>query len=86
MGFFKAIANWFRGFFKEAAKTATGVVVEEMQEAALTIVREAENAPNVHSKYEYAFKELKKKYPNAKTAAINLAINLAVAIIDPAEK
>jgi len=83
VGFFKRLFGWIGSFFKEAAKTAVGVVAEEMKDVALQVVREAENAPNKSSKYEYAFRKMRDRYPDARTAGINLAIELAVAIVDP---
>ena len=77
MNFFKKILGWIGPFFKKAAKTAVGYMIEEMREAALAYVREAENAPAGTDKHKYAASRLWTMYPNAKTAAINAAIELA---------
>lgn len=82
--FFKKLFGWMSDFFERAAKTAIGVFVDKMKEEAIRVVRDAELAPGSMSgkeKYDYAFDKLKRRYPDAETAAINLAIELAVAII-----
>ena len=81
-----SFVNWLAGigdFFKKAARTALGLFVDKMHDAALAYVTAAENAPAGTDKHAYAFRKLRAEYPNTRTAAINLAIELAVAIIDP---
>lgn len=85
--FFSSVFTFFRPFAKEAAKTAIGVAVEEMRDAAKAFVRAADKAPLGTNKYEYARKRMKQHYPNAKDSAIDLAIQMALAVIkDEKEK
>ena len=81
MNFFKKILGWIGPFFKKAAKTTIGFMVEEMREAAILFVKAAENAPAGTDKHKYAAARLREKYPNSKTIAINLAIEMALALI-----
>lgn len=86
MNFFKKLLGWIGPFFKKAAKTTIGFMVEEMREAAILFVKAAENAPAGTDKHKYAAARLREKYPNAKTIAINLAIEMALALIFDGEE
>lgn len=77
-----AIFDWFKSFFREVAGTAIGVAAEEMSEAAITVVGALEEeGVSGKEKYDRAKSALKDRYPSAESAAINLAIETALAII-----
>lgn len=79
--FFKGVFSFLLPFAKEAAQTAVGVAAEEMRDAAKAFVKEAEQAPASVNKYDYARKKMKEQFPSAELAAINLAIEMAVAVL-----
>ena len=83
MSFFSKIFGFFSDFFSVVAKTLIGKSVEEISETALEIVEDLERFPTLsgEEKYRKARDFLKSEYPSAKSAAINLAIESAVAII-----
>lgn len=81
--FFKKMFGKVGPFLAQVAQTAIGMFAEAIKEEAMEAVRQAKNAPKGTNKYEYAFSILKDKFPDAKTAALNFAIEAAVAIVDP---
>jgi len=84
MGFFSRIFGFFSDFFQQVARTIIGQAVEEIKEAALEIVDEIESRhPNLsgEEKWKIAERKLSSRYPSFKSAAINLAIESAVALI-----
>ena len=83
MGFFSSIFDWFKGFFSVVAKTAIGIAAESIKDTALEIVENVETNSGKQGieKFNIAKETLTKKYPSMKEAAINLAIEAAVAII-----
>lgn len=84
MNWLKKILGLVGSFFKRAALTALGVAVNELEEVATEVVRTVEEArPDLSGKekYDIVFQKIKTQYPSIQTAVINLAIELAVAII-----
>ena len=83
MGFFSSFFGWFKSFFSVVAETAIGIAVESMKDTALAIVKNLEKKPDLKGseKFNTAKNVLAENYPSAKNAAINLAIESAVAIV-----
>jgi len=83
MGFFTKMYNWFKSFFSQVAQTLLGVAAESIKDTALEVVNDLEKRPNLSGKDKYKKAEsiLREKYPDIESAAINLAIEAAVAII-----
>lgn len=83
------MTNWFKnlfmaisGFFKMAAKTAIGIAAADIGQFAIEIVSELhEKDLSGPGKRALAKRAIRTKYPNIQTAAINLAIETAWAII-----
>lgn len=82
--------NWFRvmlarasKFFFMAAKTAIGIAANDISKVVLEIVKDLEqhNQLSGKDKKRMAINMVKKEYPNAESAVINLAIETAVAIV-----
>lgn len=80
---FSEIYSWFKSIFSYVAKTFIGEAAEELSDAAVSIVSELEKNPHLSGKEKFkrAEEALSGKYPSAESAAINLAIEVAVAIV-----
>jgi predicted RNA polymerase sigma factor len=83
MGFFSSFFGWFKSLFSLVAETAIGIAADSIKESAIAVVKNLENKPDLNGteKYNTAKDVLVKKYPSMQEAAINLAIEAAVAII-----
>ena len=83
MNWFKNIFGFVSKFFSRAAKTAIGVAAESISEMALEVVNGLESNGGLSgvAKKDLAIDLIKEKYPDIQTAAINLAIETALAII-----
>lgn len=82
--FLKNLWDTISPFFKTAAKTAIGKMADSIASSAQTYVLEIEALyPNIsgQEKFNIVKERLRMHYPAIKEAAINLAIELAVAII-----
>ncbi len=77
------IFNWFKSIFSKVAKTAIGIATDRISQTALTVVESMENHPEMTGKEKFnkAFNSLRYSYPNIETVAINLAIEIAVALV-----
>jgi len=82
--------NWFKRFFsnalsflQRAAKTVVGVAAEEIGETAISVVSLLEMNPELSGseKRDLAVDNIRRKYPDVQSVAINLAIESALAII-----
>ena len=84
--FFSSFFGWLKTLFKEAAKTAAGKVAESLRDIALAVCEEL-NYENLsgEEKRSVAFERIKQKAveegKEISTLGINLAIELAVAIL-----
>jgi predicted RNA polymerase sigma factor len=83
MGFFSSFFGWFKSLFSLVAETAIGIAADSIKESAIAVVKNLENKPDLNGteKYNTAKDVLVKKYPSMQEAAINLAIEAAVAIV-----
>jgi hypothetical protein len=83
MSIFGKLFGWFKDFFGLVAETFIGKAAEEIKDAALEVVEELSKNPDMSGseKWNKARNHLKEKYPSVESAAINLAIEAAVAII-----
>ncbi len=83
MGFFSTIFGWFKDFFGTVSKTVIGKAAESIGETAIVVVEGLEKRGDLsgEDKWEYARRELEHQYPSITSAAINLAIESAVAIV-----
>ena len=83
MGFWGALFGWTKSFFSYVAETVLGQAAESLSDAALDIVQNMESKQDLSGKEKFnqAKDVLAKKYPSIQTAAINLAIESAVAIV-----
>lgn len=70
-------------FFKTAAKTAIGIAAAEVGPLAMEVVKSLHDKSDMRGseKRGLAVATIRGKYPNIETAAINLAIETAWAII-----
>jgi len=71
-------------FFMSVAKSTIGQMVYEIHDTAEKVVENIEkengNLSN-HEKWEIAYSTIKKQFPHIRDAAINLAIEMAVALM-----
>ena len=83
MNFFKKIFGMFSQFFSRVAETAIGVAADSISVTALEVVGNLENSTGLSGseKKDRAVGIIKGRYPDIQTAAINLAIETAVAIV-----
>jgi hypothetical protein len=83
MRFFSSIFGWFKDFFGMVASTVIGEAAESISETAMAIVEGLETKEDLSGaeKWDYARKELESRYPSIESAAINLAIESALAIV-----
>lgn len=83
MGFFSSIFGWFKDFFSLVASTAVGMAAESISSAAIDVVKELDehHSLNGTEKWTRAKRVLSTKYPSVESAAINLAIESALAIV-----
>lgn len=82
MGFLNSVFGWLKGFFDLVASTVLGKAAESISKAAVEVVESLEGEDmNGKEKWEEAQRVLKEMYPSVEIAAINLAIESAVAIV-----
>lgn len=83
MNWFKRIFSKLSEFFMQAAQTAIGVAADSISSTAIEVVSklDANHSLSGAAKRDIAIGTIKEKYPNIQTAAINLAIESAVAIV-----
>lgn len=82
MGWFKNLFKTIGNFFKTVAITAIGQAAEQVQELAIEVVESLANQDIDSSlKRDMAVTMIKARVPNIATAAINLAIEMAWAIV-----
>jgi len=84
MDWLKNLFATIGSFFKRAAKTAIGVAARKLEKDATEIINRVEvDNPGISGKVKarMAYEMMRAKYPDVKTAAINLAIELAVALL-----
>ncbi len=83
MSFWGTLFGWTKSFFTYVAETIVGQAAESLSDAALDIVQNLESKHDLSGKEKFnqAKDVLAKKYPSVQTAAINLAIESAVAIV-----
>lgn len=81
----KGALGFIGSFFKRAARTAVGAAANSLEDMAVSVVREVQRKVPAEAgdlaKFDMAKQILKERYPNYKDAALNLAINLAVAVV-----
>ena len=84
-GWIKSALGFIGSFFKRAARTAIGAAANSLESTAVSVVREVQRKAPVNAgdlaKFDMVKQVLKKRYPNYKDAAINLAIEMAVAVV-----
>jgi len=83
MNFFKKMFGMFSRFFSRVAETAIGVAADSISATAIEIVGAIENSSDMSgvAKRNLAVDKIRERYPDIQTAAINLAIETAVAIV-----
>lgn len=83
MNWFKNLFTAISSFFKLAAKTAIGIAAADIGEFAMEIVGDLQARTDLKGsdKRTLAMNAIKSRYPDIQTAAINLAIETAWAII-----
>lgn len=82
--FFKKLIPCAKGFFARAAKTATGQAAGKLSVVAEEVFREAQSHPDLKSgsaKFKWAKGQILERFPSFQAEEINLAIELAVAVI-----
>lgn len=81
----KGFFGGFGGFFAQVAQTAVGAAVEELKDVAMDIVDQIQSdwGDDVSGarKFNMAEDYMQDHFPDAQSAAINLAIEMAVAIV-----
>lgn len=83
MNWFKSLFMKIGSFFKTVATTAIGIAANDIGPFVIEIVQEIHDTQNMDGsqKRDMAVGMIKTKYPDIQTAAINLAIETAWAII-----
>lgn len=86
MNFFSKVFSWFRGFFAEVAATSIGKMTESLREIALAVCDELTlSSLSSEEKRAEAYNRIWAKAiqegREISTTAINLAIEMAVAMV-----
>ena len=84
MNWLKKLFSTIGSFFKRAAKTVTGVAAQALEAEVMSAVNAVEmKHPDAAGgqKAALVFDQLRANHPDVKTAAINLAIELAVVLL-----
>jgi len=83
MSFLSGIWKWFKGFFVKVGKTAIGIAAESISDYATHVVKEVDKRSDMtgKEKFNYAKDKLHDKYPSIEDAAIDLAIQAALALV-----
>lgn len=83
MNWFKNLFTTISNFFKMASKTAIGIAAADIGEFAMEIVEDLHIRKDLkgYAKRTLAVNAIRSQYPDIQTAAINLAIETAWAII-----
>lgn len=85
--FFKRLIPRLGGLFARAARTIIGQAANRLEHIAEQLVREAQSHPDLKTgkdKFDWVKGQIKERFPSYKEAAINLAIELAVAVVKDA--
>ena len=80
---FKRVFGIIGSFFKTVAQTAIGIAAEDISHLAMTVVTDLHNNSAISgpAKRNKAVDIIRETYPSIESAAINLAIETAWAII-----
>jgi len=79
----KKVFGIFSRFFSRVAETAIGVAADSISATAIEVVGRLEGSVELSGseKRRLAIDTIRRRYPDVQTAAINLAIETAVAIV-----